>query len=70
MSESFYAIRRTDREQMFEVDWLTVQGPDDWAEAKDYLEASEIDGPVEFEIVQMTVETVAKQTFSWVDPNP
>lgn len=57
--ESFYAIRRTDGEMIYgEYTWLACDGPDDWTVA---IEGDE-DEAIEWEIVRMIVEPVARRT--------
>lgn len=62
--ESFYAIRRTDGESIYnDYAWMAVADPEDWQIAKDYAEDTGLDDPVEFEMVRMTVEQVATKSF-------
>lgn len=65
--ESFYAIRRTDGEEIYgEYAWMACNGPDDWTVG----EESDHDEPTEYEIVRMTVEPVARRSFGedqWAD---
>ena len=58
--ESFHAIRRCDGEPMGDYLWMRVDGPDVWSPTcdDDYQ-----DEPVEYEIVRMVVEPIAKRTF-------
>jgi hypothetical protein len=65
-AESFYAIRRTDGEPMDgeNLTWMTVLNPDDWEFAVECVEDFTADDePLEFEIVRMTSESVAKRSF-------
>jgi len=62
MSESFYAIRRADRELMgYDYLWVAAKGPDDWEGAE--TDADGLDEEVEYEMVLMTVTPVAKKSF-------
>ena len=65
--ESFYAVRRTDGEYMSDYSWQPASHPNDWQYAEDDADCS--DEPVEYEIVRMVVEPVAKRTFG-TDPEP
>jgi len=59
--ERFFAIRRTDGEQIWgEFTWMSCAGSNDWTVAE---EAAEHDEATEYEIVEMTVRSVAKRTF-------
>lgn len=63
MSESFYAMRRTDGETMGdEWSWVNVDHADDWSHAVMEVEYGEQE--IEFEIVLMTPTVVATRTFS------
>lgn len=58
--ESFYAIRRTDGEEMHgEYSWSVVGGPDDWDPAEE--DSFDFLDPVEFELVRMVVSPVARR---------
>jgi hypothetical protein len=59
--ETFYAIRLTDGEMIYgEYEWMACDGPDDWTVADN---SEHDDGPVEYEIVEMTVRSLVKRTF-------
>ena len=61
LPESFFAIRRTDGEPIYgEFDWIACDGPSDWTAAE---EADHWGNPVEYEIVRMTVDPVARRIF-------
>ncbi len=58
--EKFFAIRLTDGELIYgEFGWVSCDGPNDWTVA----EESDHDEATEYEIVEMTVRSVAKRTF-------
>lgn len=64
MRESFYAIRRTDGEQIWgDYAWMGCDGPDDWTVADN----ADDEEPVEYEIVRMHVEPIARKTYG--DPH-
>lgn len=58
--EAFFAIRRTDGEPIWgELSWMSADHTDDWTVA----EESDHDDPVEYELVRMVVEPIARRTF-------
>ena len=60
--ETFFAIRRTDGEPMGDFGWMSCDGPNDWEQAEydsDFADPESI----EYEIVEMTVRSLAKQSF-------
>lgn len=64
--ESFYAMRRTDGEEIGDYSWVSAGGPDDWTPAED--DAEEADEPIEYELCRMTVEVVSRRTFGPSSP--
>jgi hypothetical protein len=56
LKEFFYAIRRTDGEDIGDYAWLRADGPDDWSSADD-----DYGEPTEYEIVCMVVMPVARR---------
>lgn len=58
--ETFFAIRLTDGEMIYgEYSWMEASGPGDWT----FADEGDHDEPTEYEIVEMTVRSVAKRTF-------
>lgn len=64
--ESFYAIRRTDGEDIGDYSWVSASGPADWTAAED--DAEEAEEHIEYELCQMTVEVVQRRTFGPTSP--
>lgn len=61
MSETMYAIRRTDGELIYdEYAFLGTSGPDDWLDIEE--DADHGYPPVEYEMVKMSVEVVSRRT--------
>lgn len=60
-------MRRTDGEMIYgEFAWTSCDGPDDWRVAEVAEDDGDLDEPTEYEIVEMTVRSIAKRLV----PNP
>lgn len=57
--EFFYAVRRTDGEEIDDYTIVFASGPDDWSSVEPYGDEDE---PVEYELVKLIVEPVATRT--------
>lgn len=70
--ETFRALRRVDGEPIFgEYSWYSADGSDPWQgareDAPDAVEDPDAD-PVEYELVEMTVRVLERQTFGGPAP--
>jgi hypothetical protein len=60
---SFFAVRRTDGEEMFgEYGWAHTDSPDDWAPAE--RDAETLEGQFEYELVMLVPKRIAVRTIA------
>jgi hypothetical protein len=63
-----YMIRRTDEYPMGDSVWDHARGPNDWRQAE--IDAVGWDEPIEYEIVRLVPQVVARRTIQPASPEP